>query len=154
MKAGELEEALKSIDKVLKIKKEGNSLLKVENYKFDLMRGKVLNKLQRYDEAEDILQSLSYTLIEIVSSNKSVEFEEYTNMETELDLADVYFQLGKTYLGKDKKIKAKEAFNKSHDIIKELSKIPYFKENPIAITKKHLIYYPVMDELNNLQEYN
>jgi hypothetical protein len=155
IKAGKYKEALNTIDEVVKLKKSGCTLLKVEDYKFNLLKAKALDGLKRYDEAEEVLLLLLDNLNTDAINNKIFNLEKQNdtiNYEDELSIADIYCQLAKVYFHKDNKDKEKKALEKSYEVIKELSKKTFYKENDTADIMKDLIYYPVIFELNRLNK--
>lgn len=144
IKAGLYEEALKSINEVFKIKESKEpTVMEVGYYKFLILKATALNGLKRYEEAENILISLSK-----VSLQNENDFFYYEPKE--FALSEIYFQLGEVYKGLSKKDEAKTCYYKSLDMLNKLSKEGIFNTDSTSKIIKEVLINPITEELKNL----
>ncbi|MCY6483237.1 hypothetical protein OW763_02560 [Clostridium aestuarii] len=154
IKANRAKEALESIEKVFQINKNKDGIYEIEDYKFYLLKAKALNELEEYKKAEDILLGISKEITKIIDTNreKIINDNDFYYMDMQKELSDMYFELGRSYLEQKNKNKAKEKFNISLELLKELLKEGYFLQDTILDINREVTFNRVEDELNKLKD--
>ena len=134
VKANMYNDALNSINKGIDANNDKNGTFKgFSDTEFYLLKAQSLNGLKKYDEAKTILEDAESKQLKKLEANKKDKDDKnnFIYMGDEKVLANIYLELATSYYKLKQDDKGMQYYQKYVDVIKNLERKEYFKNEPV-----------------------